>query len=64
MPTTQANPYLDGNFAPHPDGKDKDDGWLITFVHNSKEETSEIVNLRSPFHNKLNSDKRSLFITQ
>ena len=30
-------------FAPHPDGKDEDEGWLITFVRNSKEETSELV---------------------
>jgi len=30
-------------FAPHPDGKDEDEGWLITFVHNSEEETSELV---------------------
>ena len=30
-------------FAPRPDGKDEDDGWLITFVHNSQEETSELV---------------------
>ena len=30
-------------FAPHPDSKDEDEGWLITFVRNSKEETSELV---------------------
>ena len=30
-------------FVPHPDGKDEDEGWLITFVYNSKEETSELV---------------------
>ena len=30
-------------FAPHPNAKDEDEGWLITFVYNSKEETSELV---------------------
>ncbi len=30
-------------FAPHPGGKDEDEGWLITFVYNSREETSELV---------------------
>ncbi|MGB5711322.1 MAG: carotenoid oxygenase family protein, partial [Waterburya sp.] len=30
-------------FAPHPGAKDEDEGWLITFVHNSREETSELV---------------------
>jgi carotenoid cleavage dioxygenase len=30
-------------FVPHPSGKDEDEGWLITFVHNSTKETSELV---------------------
>ena len=30
-------------FAPRPDGQNEDEGWLITFVYNSKEETSELV---------------------
>ena len=30
-------------FAPHPRGKDEDEGWLITFVYNSRESTSELV---------------------
>ena len=30
-------------FVPHPSAKDEDDGWLITFVHNSTEETSFLV---------------------
>ncbi len=30
-------------FAPHPDGKDEDDGWLITFVRDRHSETSELV---------------------
>ena len=30
-------------FVPHPKGKDEDEGWLITFVHNSREEISELV---------------------
>lgn len=30
-------------FAPHPNGKDEDDGWLITFVHDRETETSELV---------------------
>ncbi|HHP7232367.1 MAG TPA: carotenoid oxygenase family protein [Xenococcaceae cyanobacterium] len=30
-------------FAPHPGGKDEDEGWLITFVHNPQETTSELV---------------------
>jgi carotenoid cleavage dioxygenase len=30
-------------FAPHPNGKDEDEGWLITFVYNSRSETSELV---------------------
>ena len=30
-------------FAPHPDGKDEDDGWLITFVYDREAETSELV---------------------
>ena len=30
-------------FAPHPDGKDEDDGWLITFVRDRHLETSELV---------------------
>ena len=30
-------------FAPNPNAQDEDEGWLITFVYNSKEETSELV---------------------
>ena len=30
-------------FAPRPDGQDEDDGWLITFVRDRTEETSELV---------------------
>jgi carotenoid cleavage dioxygenase len=30
-------------FVPHPGGKDEDEGWLITFVYNSRSETSELV---------------------
>jgi carotenoid cleavage dioxygenase-like enzyme len=30
-------------FAPNPNGKDEDDGWLITFVYNSSQEASELV---------------------
>ena len=30
-------------FAPHPNIQNEDEGWLITFVHNSREETSELV---------------------
>lgn len=30
-------------FAPNPNAQDEDEGWLITFVHNSRESTSELV---------------------
>ena len=30
-------------FAPHPNAQNEDEGWLITFVYNSKEDTSELV---------------------
>lgn len=30
-------------FVPHPDAKAEDDGWLVTFVYNTPEETSELV---------------------
>ena len=30
-------------FAPHPNAQAEDEGWLITFIYNSKEETSELV---------------------
>lgn len=30
-------------FAPRPDATSEDEGWLITFVHDTKEDTSELV---------------------
>ena len=30
-------------FVPHPNAQDEDEGWLTTFVYNSREETSELV---------------------
>jgi carotenoid cleavage dioxygenase-like enzyme len=30
-------------FAPHPNGKEEDEGWLMTFVYNTAEETSELL---------------------